>query len=370
MRVWLLLLLGLALVIAAGCGSSHRSCSAKGGSEVILRAVPNRDQHVTAAGMQTAQQIIENRVNKIGVSSPTVTVQSENEIVIHFSGTKHPVEVAKVIGSSGQLQMFDFEPSLAAPTVTRNQQPAPLPSLYAVLTAVKKEADKGSPQSYYLFRTGRSHSIAQGPDPTIHALLSPYKNGKQPAGTEVLRVPANRLPVFCRMARSCPGAGRSGTSRSGAYWYLFKYYPDRPDSPPQLTGRDLVESGITADADPNTGQPIVTLQFTRHGSKEFQRITEAEYNRGRIDAGLAGVLTTRNQSTIARYAGHNAIVLDGELRETPYIDYTDPALSQGIVGSAQITEPTTQAARQTALVLQSGSLPYTFRLVELSRCSG
>ena len=98
----------------------------------------------------------------------------------------------------------------------------------------------------------------------------------------------------------------NGTSKIGKYWYLFKL-------PPALTGKDLVESGITADVDPNTGSPIVTLQFTGHGSKEFKGITEDEFNRGRVNAGQAGQLNATDQNTIATYAGHNAIVLDGQL---------------------------------------------------------
>src|SRR4029077_21133679 len=159
---------------------------------------------------------------------------------------------------------------------------------------------------------------------------------------QVLKVPANTEPVSCQVASAgCPGTGSNGRSKSGEYWYLFKL-------PPALTGKDLVESGITADVDPNTGSPIVTLQFTGHGSDEFKRITELEYNRGRVNAGAAGQLNSHDPNTIATYSGHNAIVLDGELKETPYIDYTDSTLSQGIVGNAQITEPNAGAASDTA----------------------
>jgi preprotein translocase subunit SecD len=132
---------------------------------------------------------------------------------------------------------------------------------------------------------------------------------------------------------------------------------------PALTSKDFVESGIAHTVDPNTGQPIVTLQFTRHGSKKFQRVTRAEYIRGRLNASLVGTPASTNPVVINRYAGHNAIVLDGNLEETPYIDYTDSTLSMGIIGNAQITEPTDAEARRTALVLQSGSLPYTFEQV-------
>jgi SecD/SecF fusion protein len=362
----------------------------QGGLEVVLRAIPDKGQQINATQMQTAQSIIESRVNKIGVASPNVAIQGGDEIVIQLAGVNDPAKAAKIVGTTGKLQMFDFETSLASPTVAGNQQPAPLPSLYSLLTQVKNEASKGSPQGYYLFKTvtqpvktkvkGKTvtklktfHSIVQGPAPNRKQLLLPYKSGKQPADTVVMRVPANREPVFCKVTATngCPGAGQNGTSQNGKYWYLFKSYPvsTHPDGPPQLTGNDLVESGITADVDPNTGQPIVTLQFTHHGSDQFKKITEAEYNRGRLNAGQAGQLNSTDQNTIATYAGHNAIVLDGQLVETPFIDYTDSTLSQGIVGNAQISEPSAKAAQRTALVLQSGSLPYTFQQIESTSVS-
>jgi SecD/SecF fusion protein len=358
----------------------------QGGLEVVLRAIPPKGQQVDPAQMQTAQSIMESRVNKIGVSSPSVAIQGGNEIVIQLAGVHDPAKAAQIVGKTGNLQMFDFETSLAAPTVAGNLQPAPFPSLYKLLTSVKQEANKGSPEFYYLFKTikhpvktkvkGQTvtktktfHEIVQGPTGSLKQLLLPYKHGKQPADTVVLKVPQNRQAVYCKVTNGCAGAGQNGQSQNGKYWYLFKYYPKRAGGPPQLTGKDLVESGITADVDPNTGQPIVTLQFTHHGSDEFKKITEAEYNRGRINAGQAGQLTSKDQNTIATYAGHNAIVLDGQLVETPFIDYTDPTLSQGIVGNAQITEPSSSAAQQTALVLQSGSLPYTFQQIESTSVS-
>ena len=132
----------------------------QGGLEVVLRAVPETaNQPITTQGMQTAQQVMTNRVDKLGMSSPNVAVQGSNQIVIQLAGVHDPAKAAKVIGTTGQLQMFDFEPNLEPPTVTGNQQPAPLPSLYGLLTAVQKEADKGTPQGYYLFKNeiGRAH---------------------------------------------------------------------------------------------------------------------------------------------------------------------------------------------------------------------
>jgi SecDF, P1 head subdomain len=284
--------------------------------------------------------------------------------VIQLSWVDHPVTVAKIVGTTGRLQVFDFEPSLAPPTVRGNQQPAPLPSLYRLLEAVQKEASKGSPGAYYLFKATTSHQLIAGPAPTLQQLFRFREGGKRPPNTEVLKLPAGREPVVCRGSNNCIGAGSNGTSKTHQYWYLLK-------GPAALTGKDLLESGIAATVDQNSGQPIVQLNFTGHGGKEFQRITKAEYDRGLFNAGRAGQLNPRNQSVVNQYAGHNAIVLDGELKETPYIDYTDPNLSLGIPpgSGAQILEPSQAAAQRLAFVLQGGSLPYTFERVGQTTCS-
>jgi SecD/SecF fusion protein len=362
----------------------------QGGLEVILRATPPKGTQLTTEGMQTAQQIMEKRANGTGVSAPSVAVQGTDEIVIQLAGVRDPAKAAKVVGTTGSLQIFDFEQDLAAPTVTGTLQPAPYPSLYKLLTAVKDQASKGTPENFYLFKTvekdvtkkvkGKKvkttktfHSIVQGPSPTRKELLLPYKNGKRPAGDVILSVPANRQAVSCSGLGNCIGAGgQNGTSKSGKYWYLFKLSPPGSPNPiPEITGTDLNESAITADVDQTSGQPIVTLQFNHAGGKAFAEITKREYDRGRRNAGLVpGALNTSDPNTIATYAGHNAIVLDNKLEQTPYIDYTDSKLQDGIVGgNAQITEPSSGAAQDTAFILKSGSLPYTFKQISSSTVS-
>ena len=355
----------------------------KGGTEVILRAVPERNQSINSTQMQTARNIIEQRVNSIGVASPNVAVQGADQIVVQLAGINDPTKAAAVVGQTGQLQFFDFETDLASPTLSGTGQPAPLPSLYSLLTALKAEAKNGKPEAYYLFKvttvkkkittkvkgkkvtkqkTTTIHRLLQGPDKDLHQLLLPY-DGKQPADTKILAAPQNRLPVSCPQKNGCLGAGTNGVSKTGTYWYLFKYFPDRPGGPPELTGNDLVESGITADLDQN-GQPEVVLQFTGKGSKAFQKITKAEYDRGHTAAGIAGASGDHNLATVQKYAAHNAIVLDQVLKSTPYIDYTDNSLSDGIAGNARITTTSLSDAKSLALVLQSGSLPYRFVTIE------
>jgi len=186
----------------------------QGGIEVILRAVPDKGQHLTQSGMQTAQQVINQRVNKLGLSSPNVALQGNNEIVVQLAGVHDPNKAAKIIGTTGKLYFFDFEKDLAAPTVSQGQ-PAPVSSLHGLLTAVKGQAKK-NPSAYYLFKeipvekkvtkTVKGKKVTktqkttkykklQGPDPNLHQLLLSY-DGKQPPNTQILAVPANRLAML------------------------------------------------------------------------------------------------------------------------------------------------------------------------------
>src|SRR5579871_6613857 len=387
----------LALVVGAGFLAIPGSPAYKkptlgldlqGGLEVILKAVPNRGQTITQAQMQTAQQIMVNRVDKLGVASPNVALQGSNEIVIQLAGVHDPAKAAQIVGSTGQLQFFDFERDLAPPTVS-NGNPTPYPTLYGLLTAVKSEAAKGTPEAYYLFdntetkvthpvvkgqkttkKTTEKNVLKAGPDPTQKQLLANY-HGHQPPGTTILAVPANREVVSQHVTPTNPLTGSTqpvGRSPDNVYWYLFNYFPKSPNGPPELTGNDLNEGAIQGGLDQNN-VPQFLLNFTARGAKAFQTITEREYKRGAL---IAGFHQADSPPANQLYVQHNAIVLDHQLQSTPYIDYTVSSLEFGIApgNGAQINNMSSLAAANSlALVLQSGSLPYKFQKLSESDVS-
>jgi len=348
----------------------------QGGLEVVLQAQAPKGQPLTADDLDKSVSIMQSRINKLGVSEPEIRKQGKNQIVIQLAGVHNQAQAAKVIGQTAQLMIFDFESDLAGPSLNAQNQPLAAPSLYELLKQVQPQADKGEPESYYLFKTKTTttkpkkkgakptttttHSIL-GSAPTLKELLSTHR-GKVPPDAEVLKVPANRLVVSCPASTGCIGA--TAASANGTYYYLFKYFPKNPDGPPELTGKDLDSSAIRADIDPGTNQWTTLLGFTGHGSHEFQKITRAEYQRGKTNAELAGHAGDRDPTTIGQYAGHSAIVLDQQIKSTPYIDYTDSSLQDGIAGGAQITTGDQASAKSLALVLQTGSLPVTFKQVE------
>src|SRR5207247_2313490 len=83
-----------------------------------------------------------------------------DEIVIQLAGIKDPAKAAQIIGSTGQLQFFDFETALVPPTVS-NGTPTPVSSLYSLLTEVKADAKRGT-EAYYLFGTKTTYRHVNG----------------------------------------------------------------------------------------------------------------------------------------------------------------------------------------------------------------
>jgi SecD/SecF fusion protein len=343
----------------------------QGGLEVVLQAQPPKGHTLNSDDLDRSVQIMQDRINKLGVSEPEIRKQGKDQIVIQLAGVHNQAQAADLIGQTAQLQIFDFESDLAGPSKTVQGQPLATPSLYTLLKQV--QTAKGSPESYYLFKnvtkttpakkkgekptTTTTHSI-RGNAPTRQQLLQPY-GGKVPEGFEVLKVPAHRAVISCATATGCLGA--QAASPSGVYYYLMKYFPNNPDGPPALTGKDLDSSGIRADIDQNS-QWVTLLAFKGRGSKAFQRITRDQYQCGKTNAQLAGVGNDR--SSAPNYACHSAIVLDGQVKSFPYIDYTDSSLQDGISGGAQITTGDQSSAKNLALVLQTGALPVTFNQVE------
>src|SRR5581483_8137405 len=336
----------------------------QGGLEVVLQAVPPKGHQLTSEDLDRSISIMQNRINKLGVSEPEIRKQGKDQIVIQLAGVHDPEAAAALIGKTAQLMLFDFEANLTGPSRSAQGQPVATPTLYELLKPVQSKA--GSPESYVLFRTktvtkkpakkgGKpttttSHSLL-GQANTRAALLKPH-GGKVPQDGEVLKVPAHTIVVRCPAATGCLGA--SVASKTGTYYYLMNFFPNRTGDKgpvPEMTGTDLVQFG----------QPVVLLQFTGHGSNQFQKITKEEAQRGEILYNSSG-----RQGDYKNYTQHFAIVLDNVLESTPYIDFKQNP--QGIPGpNAEIDlgqGGSIKEAKDLALVLQTGALPVSFKQIE------
>ncbi len=373
-------LLLLALIVLALAGVAYMSVpdspgqqkttlglDLQGGLEVVLKAIPPEGQKIDAGRMQIAQDIMRNRVDKLGVSEPEVRRQGSDQIVIQLAGVHDPKAAAALIGKTAQLEFYDLEADLTGPSKSAVQgQPNPSPNVYTLLSgqqALVKE--KGASAWYLLDKTTKK--VIAGPANSRDALFNTKpakKRGisersvaaaspkKKPKNSYVtFGVPENTVVVSCGTAAVvCPGIG----TPTETTWYLFKFQPNNPEKPiPELGGAGLKLSGTRADLDPSRG-PVVLMQFTGKGSKKFQKITQSLYQRG----------------SLLNSPQHFAIVLDREIKSFPQIDYTDSSLANGISGDAQITGLSSfSEAKNLALVLQTGSLPYKFTTLESTNVS-
>jgi len=362
-----LLLVGLILVAVVGVallaipGSpAHQKptlgLDLQGGLEVVLEARPEKNQKLTSSDLDRSVDVMRRRVDKLGVSEPEIRKQGSNQIVIELPGVHNAAQAADILGKTAQLELYDLETSLLPPSISATGGPVPSTTLYQLLAGIQSKAKQGKPQAVYLFDAKKR--LVAGPKETRADLLAGPKvkrllvGGKLPKGYKIFVLPEKTTVLSCSLdsAALCPGP-QGGIQPTRNVFYLFKKDLAAPDPGPypQMTGKDLKLSGTRQDFDPQTNQPEVLMDFTGSGSRKFEKVTRAEWLRGKI-----------RQSP-----QHFAIVLDNEIRSFPQIDYTDSSLSRGISGGARITGlRDLSEAKNLAIVLQTGALPVRFVTLE------
>ncbi|HXG77324.1 MAG TPA: protein translocase subunit SecD, partial [Gaiellaceae bacterium] len=345
-------LVGVALLAVPGSPLERKptlGLDLQGGLEVTLQAVPPPGESVTEDGLERSVEIMRNRVDKLGTTEPEIRTQGDDQIVIQLPGVKDPERAAEIIGSTAKLELYDLETSLAGPSLSIRGDPVEFASVYELLARVQSRADVETSTEVYVVDTERKRVVA-GPFPSKEEALRRFR-GSLPEGRALFAVPDKMVVVTCGPPTEvCPGGPQGGFTPAQTFYYLFTYDPPRV---PQMTGEDLKADGTRADFDTSPGGgglPIVTMEFTGQGADKFEEITRAEWIRGR--------LKQRPQ--------HFAIVLDRELKTFPQIDYTDSSLSGGIGGGRAQIEGLSgfQEAKDIALVLQTGALPYDYETLD------
>jgi SecD/SecF fusion protein len=334
----------------------------QGGLEVVLKAVPPKNHNLTSSDMDRSVSIMRSRIDKLGVSEPEIRKQGKDQIVIELAGVHDPAKAAQIIGKTAQLQFYDLEADVVGPSTDGNGNVIADPSLFHLLQQVQADVKKGTPTAFYLFDAKKK--LKRGPEDTRQKLLDTARlQGKVPKRWEVLAVPPKRTVITCDGTTGCPGVR---TTAPGTYYYLFKFDPENAENPvPEATGGDLKLSAIRADVG-QAGDFVVRLGFTGKGAKKFHEITRAEAQRGQFNANAAGQGGASDLNTVQQFAQHFAIVLDGELKSTPYIDYKrnpdgiDPTGTGAEISSIR----SFGEAKDLALVLQTGALPVKFEQIE------
>lgn len=79
----------------------------QGGLQVLLEADVPADQEVTADAMDTARQIVDRRVNAIGVTEPLVQVEGNRRILVELPGIEDTQEAISLIQETALLEFVD-----------------------------------------------------------------------------------------------------------------------------------------------------------------------------------------------------------------------------------------------------------------------
>jgi SecD/SecF fusion protein len=365
-------LVGVAL-LAIPSSPAHKKATLgldlQGGLEVVLKAVPPEGKTCDSACMDRSVSIMRSRIDKLGVSEPEIRKQGKDQIVIQLAGVHDVNKAAQIIGTTAQLQFYDFEADTVGPSNDGSHHVIANGSLYDLLSKVKADTKKGA-SSYYLFNAKKQP--VNGPEDTRERLLNVTLpsgrklTGEVPEGFTVLAVPPKETVISCDQATTgCQGVQQVDATAPTVY-YLFKFDPNNKTDPvPEATGEDLKLSDIAADISTQGQGNVVRLGFTSKGADKFHDITREEAHRGAGDAAAAGQ-TGSDAATIQQFAQHFAIVLDGQLQSTPYIDYKQNPDGIDPTGTgAEISNISSIGeAKDLALVLQTGALPVEFNQIE------
>ncbi|MFD4634899.1 protein translocase subunit SecD [Streptomyces sp. NPDC058284] len=325
-----------------------------GGTSITLEAKnePGQKDAINPTNMNTAVDIINNRVNGLGVSEAEVQTQGDKNIIVNIPKGSNEKQAREQVGTTAQLYF--------RPVITQAPgQPTPDPSA-SPSSGTDKEKDKGKPTGKATDKAtdkatgkatsptdkqspqGRAVSEALKDDPTPSDKAKDGEDGKKqdkkptpdPA-TAKLQEQFTKLDCTNKQARAAAGRGikpseptiACGKSPDGKTWDKFIL------APAEVNGKDVKKA--QAMIKQQTGAWVVNMDFTKGGSKKFAEVTSK----------LSQQQPPQNQF---------AIVLDGDVVSAPSVSSTLSANAE-ISGSFN-----QQSAKDLANVLSYGALPLSF----------
>ncbi|MBC8204521.1 protein translocase subunit SecD [bacterium] len=340
----------------------------------------NQIKHEAEDAINRSLEILRNRIDQFGVSEPTITKQGGRRIVVELPGVQDPARARTLIGKTALLE-FKL---LAEPDRTQK-----------VLVAIDVQLKKGLPreESGFIEKLSESALDSSAISENQDSLKQPAEEDTIP---EPLREAKDKAvtaeELFGETGETVPGDTSllvdSDMMAENPFLSLLRNYENnigvpeqnyisvnrilhRPDIlaliPPEyeflwsneaysapdgnnyyklyllkkeaeLTGSALRDAGViigSGDTPGAAGQPIVSLQMNREGSRIFARVTGA--NEGKF----------------------LSIVLDNKVHMAPRIKTKIRDGSAIIEGSMDMAE-----ARDLAIILRAGALPAPVEIIQ------
>jgi SecD/SecF fusion protein len=380
------------LVIAAK--ETKLGLDLQGGLELVYQGQPTgTETEVSGEDIEDAISIIEQRINKLGVSEPEVARLGSDQITVSLPGVTDAGRAAEQVGSTAQLYYFDWEPNLIGPEFAiggkpgregpesvrkasekrweeagrnvTNEQTKQLIASGAYPTAydAAKLAAEQTPVEncedcsvakprYYLFGKARPNDLIAGPELAKKDLYVSPTGEKRPKDGIVVEVPAGTIVVA---EYPVDASGQIDESVDPG-WYALK---DKP----ALSGSEITNPEQAYG--PNN-EPIVTFEFTDSGREAFQETTRRIAQRGQAQA--IGPVSPEEAEALS---GRFAVILDNEVKTRPIINFAEnPDGIDGRTG-AQISGgfSSIDDAQELATTLQIGALPINLKLISQTQVS-
>nr|WP_260860082.1 protein translocase subunit SecD [Streptomyces cupreus] len=319
-----------------------------GGTSITLRAEaePGQESAINKTNMDTAVEIMERRVNGLGVSEAEVQTQGDKNIIVNIPKGTNSKEARDQVGTTAKLY---FRPVIATEVTgaAATTSPSPSPSGSATDKATDKATSSSSPSatgtpSATSTTQGRAAADALKADPTpstsASSSASPSASASPSGSADTSKLEAQYAALDCtdKTARAKAGDGSKPSESTiacgqNAQGQWQKYIL----GPAEVDGTDVDEAEAVFDTQTAAGW-TVTMKFTGEGRKKFADIT------GQL---------AQNQSPQNQFA----IVLDNDVVSDPYV-------SQALTGgNAEISGNFDQESAQSlANMLSYGALPLTF----------
>lgn len=328
-----------------------------GGTSITLKAKADQGSAINKANMDTAVDIMNRRVNGLGVSEAEVQTQGTDNIIVNIPRGTNSKEAQQQVGTTAKLYfrpVLASEPSggstqspspSASPSGSSSPNPSTSPSSSA---SSKQKASSSSTASPTASATSQGRAVTDAlkagstPSPSTSASGSSKPSATPSASSSAATTAAKLQAQYAALDCSKPaerakvgGAAKPGepTIACGQIrkvWYKYVLGPAAVD------GTEVKKAQAVFDTQGASGWQV-QMTFSNSGAKKFADIT------GQL---------AKNQSPQNEFG----IVLDGEVVSSPFVQQAITGGQAEISGSF-----TQQDAQSLANMLSYGALPLSFQ---------
>ncbi|EKX66664.1 protein translocase subunit SecD [Streptomyces ipomoeae] len=342
-------------MFASGHTTPRLGIDLAGGTSITLTAVnePGQPNAINKTNMDTAVEIMNRRVNGLGVSEAEVQTQGDENIIVNIPKGTDSQEARDQVGTTAKLY---FRPVLQVEASGATTTPSTSPSTGADGSASpspssaddKDKATSSESPSPTASATSQGRAVTEAlkADPTPSTSgsespkatdsASPSPSASADAGTQALQEVYAKLNCADPKQRAKVGKGKTTEAvvacgqESDKSWSKFLLGPVGVD------GTEVEKAQALLDTTQGAGWEV-RMDFDSDGAKKFATVTGQ----------LAGQTSPMDQF---------AIVLDDEVVSHPYVQRAITGGNASISGSF-----TQEEAQNLANMLSYGALPLTFK---------